>query len=157
MVRQPVYSVCRGNDCLVFSRLLRTQSIYIIYNTFHTWRASSATKNPPTTASPPAHCRFIGLTHSLVSPERGHFSGDARQQSTLTVNSDSVCLGQRREFKARTLEQKSRYCAVLSWERCPHNLRTPRSQHQKRAESWKSTLKVSLFSVVRVWCQPIPE
>lgn len=49
MVGQPVHSVCRGNGCLVFSRLLRTQSIYITYNTFHTRRASSATrtkKNP---------------------------------------------------------------------------------------------------------------
>lgn len=140
-----------GNDCSVISRLLRTHSIYIIYNRFHACIAScvpKTKKNP--TEKPKTHRRFIGswgLTDSLLSRKKRHFLGDGWQQSALTKNSEPVCLWQWGEFKAWVLKQKDHYWTMLSPERCPHNLRLLCSQHQKYAESW-SRLKVC-FSVLQ--------
>lgn len=155
------------NKCYVFLRLQRAQNIYITYNKFHTCSASCAPKDKTNNQkkhkqqknhkhSPPPSCRFIGswgLTDSLLSLKRGHFVGDAWQQSTLSKNNELVCLQQWREFIAWILKQKDQTLLNnASPERCPQNLRILCSQHQKCAESC-SILKVSLFYFRKVWWQ----
>lgn len=132
-----------------FFRLWRTQSIYVIYNKFHTCRASCIPKDqkknhqknpkPLTTSLPMLCCRFTssqGLTDLLLSLNRGHFMSDAWQHSILTKNNEPVCLQQQKEFKVWILKQENQtYWTMPYRERCPQNLRTLCSQHQKRAKS----------------------
>lgn len=130
-----------GNDCLAFSSLLRTHSIYTIYNSFYICRASCVPKNkkPPkpqintTPQSPQTLRRFIGSwgpADSLLSPERGHFLGDGWQEPTK--NSQPLGLWQWREFKA----------CIFKTERSLLNNALPREMSSQLDDSVQSTPKM---------------
>lgn len=156
MVGQPVHSVCRGNGCLVFSRLLRTQSIYITYNTFHTRRAST-----PTTASPTTRCRFIGsqaLTHSFTRVTEEWPLLRWCMATVYTNHEQWLCLFMAVEgipsldFRTKKSLLNNAFLREMSSQLENTVLSAP-----KMGWILNKHTKSMLFCIARVWCKPIPE